>query len=269
MQGKLPHLSDQQLLQFIDRELPSQRLTQIRAHLGDCSVCCDRLGQLEAASNVFYDFHQNETESIGSSGLAGHARLKKRLAESFRGTAPSTTMSNSTHNFRTAGWSAAACLLILPLMMVGSRGGSKAANESASLDAQATALPMRTITPGAKRVVALSELCEGDLDNDPPVEPALEEAVFTEYGLSHASASSGAYRLDYLISPALGGDDDLRNLWPQPSSSTEWNAQKKDQLESHLHEMVCSGSLPLATAQNAISTDWIAAYRRYVSIDNS
>ena len=75
-----------------------------------------------------------------------------------------------------------------------------------------------------------------------------------------------AYELDYLITPALGGSGDIKNLWPQPYSST-WNARVKDQLEDHLHELVCQGQVQLTTAQTEIATDWISAYKRYFHTD--
>jgi hypothetical protein len=134
-----------------------------------------------------------------------------------------------------------------------------------SIDAEAVALPRRTLTPGSTRAVQVSDLCSRqDLDNDPPVNPSLEQAVFSEYGLSPASKKD--YELDYLISPSLGGTDTIENLWPQPYSST-WNARAKDRLEDHLHELVCQGKVQLATAQNDMSSDWIAAYKRYFNTE--
>lgn len=75
------------------------------------------------------------------------------------------------------------------------------------------------------------------------------------------------YEEDHLVPLALGGaPDDARNLWPEPwVSSDGWGADRKDELEAALSRLVCSGQLPLAAAQTAIATDWIAAYRRYVS----
>jgi hypothetical protein len=134
-----------------------------------------------------------------------------------------------------------------------------------SIEYQAFALPRKTLTPGAVLPVALNELCDArTVDNDPPVNPNLQQAVFKEYGL--ANSSRIAYALDYLITPALGGSDDIKNLWPQPYSST-WNAGVKDQLEDHLHELVCQGKVQLTTAQNEIATDWISAYKRYFNTD--
>lgn len=73
--------------------------------------------------------------------------------------------------------------------------------------------------------------------------------------------------MDYLITPELGGATDIRNLWPEPYYDTAWNAHVKDQLEERLHEMVCRGDVDLATAQQDISKDWIAAYRKYFHTD--
>ena len=42
-----------------------------------------------------------------------------------------------------------------------------------------------------------------------------------------------------LTNPELGDTNNPRNLWPQPYISTTWNAQLKDALETHLHELVC------------------------------
>ena len=68
--------------------------------------------------------------------------------------------------------------------------------------------------------------------------------------------------MDYLINPQLGGVDDVRNLWPQPYSS-EWNARAKDELERHLHQMVCDHKIELADAQREIAENWIDAYKKY------
>jgi hypothetical protein len=133
------------------------------------------------------------------------------------------------------------------------------------MDYQAFALPQRTLTPGSVVPVGMDELCSASaVDNDPPVNPTLQQAVFEEYGLPNSSRV--AYELDYLITPALGGSNDIKNLWPQPYSST-WNARVKDQLEDHLHELVCQGQVQLTTAQKEIATDWISAYKRYFNTD--
>jgi hypothetical protein len=42
------------------------------------------------------------------------------------------------------------------------------------------------------------------------------------------------------------------------------DAHRKDVLEDRLRELVISGRLDLRTAQQAIASDWIAAYQKYV-----
>jgi len=94
---------------------------------------------------------------------------------------------------------------------------------------------------------------------------ALQRRVFAEYGIR--SAEPGAYEVDYLITPALGGADDIHNLWPQSTQATEWNAQVKDALEDHLRDLVCEGQLDLSTAQREIAGNWIEAYKKYFHTD--
>jgi hypothetical protein len=98
-----------------------------------------------------------------------------------------------------------------------------------------------------------------------PIPASLAYRVFEKYRIHNPSPRS--YEVDYLISPALGGADDIRNLWPQPYASGEWNAHVKDALEDYLHDQVCAGKLDLQTAQRDISENWISAYQKYFHTD--
>jgi hypothetical protein len=125
--------------------------------------------------------------------------------------------------------------------------------------------PTTTLTPGVARPASRQQLCGSNVGKNREVPVALRRKVFELYGITGVDPK--AYEVDYLITPALGGADDIGNLWPQSYSSTVWNAGVKDALEDRLHEMVCSGDLDLATAQREISSDWIAAYRKYFRTD--
>jgi hypothetical protein len=59
--------------------------------------------------------------------------------------------------------------------------------------------------------------------------------------------------------------DDDKNLWPEPRRSLkpEWSAEKKDDLEHRLCQMVCAGKLDVREAQRLIAEDWTAAYGRF------
>ena len=101
-----------------------------------------------------------------------------------------------------------------------------------------------------------------DANLDPSVAPDKQQAVFRDLRPDPAS-SQRAYQVDYLINPQLGGNDHLENLWPEPYHATVWNARVKDELETRLNAMVCSGQIDLQSAQQDLSTDWIAAYKKY------
>ena len=96
-------------------------------------------------------------------------------------------------------------------------------------------------------------------------------AVVTEpqkFASMHAYGSTGtpsAYEFDHLIPLELGGaPDTAANLWPEPLAGPQ-GALVKDQLENRLHDLVCDDHLPLAAAQQAIATDWIAGYGHFVT----
>lgn len=77
------------------------------------------------------------------------------------------------------------------------------------------------------------------------------------------------YEEDHLISLELGGHPtDPKNLWPERwVSETKWGARKKDVIETYLKRQVCKGVVPLAEAQQAIATDWEAAYKKYIPLN--
>jgi hypothetical protein len=65
--------------------------------------------------------------------------------------------------------------------------------------------------------------------------------------------------LDHEIPLELGGANDARNLWVENYRGL-LGALAKDRLENYLHDAVCSGRMPLQTAQETIATDWVEGY---------
>ena len=94
------------------------------------------------------------------------------------------------------------------------------------------------------------------------VPAAVKRQVYADYRRSRRKGV--CCEVDHLISLELGGSNRLRNLRPEPYDIV-WNAHVKDRLENRLHQMVCAGQLDLRIAQQAIASDWIAAYKRYES----
>ena len=123
-------------------------------------------------------------------------------------------------------------------------------------------LPDPKMTPGATLPVTRADICvPGYTQKVRNVPLDVKKQVYAEYGIQHHKA--GDYEVDHLISLELGGSNSIKNLWPQSYLTQPWNAHVKDALENEMHAEVCDGRLDLATAQHDISTDWIAAYKKY------
>jgi hypothetical protein len=122
-------------------------------------------------------------------------------------------------------------------------------------------MPDHTRTPGDVLDVTKDDICvSGYSKKIRDVPQAVKDQVYASYGITHRAP--GEYEVDHLISLELGGSNSIKNLWPQSYKTMPWNAHVKDKLENRLHSDVCSGKIDLKTAQQEISTDWIAAYKR-------
>ncbi len=91
---------------------------------------------------------------------------------------------------------------------------------------------------------------------------ALKKKQLLQYG--YADLNPRDYEEDHLIALSIGGAPfDAGNLWPEPRLS-EWGAKKKDQLEFVLYKLVCAHQVSLLDAQQAMASDWISAWKKYV-----
>ena len=127
---------------------------------------------------------------------------------------------------------------------------------------QSGELPDRSKTPGDTLAVTSRDVCvKGYAHKVRLVPAAIKNQVYKNYGIR--SHRPGEYEVDHLISLELGGSNSIKNLWPQSYVTKPWNAHVKDKLENELHRRVCRGTLSLQQAQREISTDWIAAYKKY------
>jgi hypothetical protein len=130
---------------------------------------------------------------------------------------------------------------------------------------EAASLPIRALAPGATARIDREALCAGQLPARSPIAASTRQAVLRQYRMEGVPEQE--YELDYLMTPELGGTSDPRNLWPERYAPGPWNARVKDDLERLLPQLVCQGSIDLATAQRAIADNWIAAYKRYLRTD--
>jgi hypothetical protein len=242
------HPSDETLLLFADGETDGREETAIREHLAGCWQCRLRLRELEDAIAEVARLHRQTAELPLPSPDGPRALLRARLREMAAAGAGSEAASR-VRRYMGAVAVAAAMAGVAVLVWPGFPSNER------------VAIPRSDLTPGAVRAVAATDVCVANPGGNAEVAPAVQRQVFAEYGM--ANAETRAYEVDYLITPALGGSDNIRNLWPQPYTGSPWNAYVKDALEDHLREMVCSGQLDLATAQREIAVNWIAAYRKY------
>lgn len=240
------HPTDADLLLALDGELDRARTGVIEQHLQGCWRCRTRRDELQRAIAEFMPLHELQSPAIPP-GDGPAAKLRASMA-SIGVDGPQRSPRRYAVPAMVGGVAIAAAAFMLT-WFAGQR-------------VSAGPLPDSRLTPGATRLISREQICAVPLEADDRGVPAhLAQQVFAQYRIS--SPKPRMYEVDYLISPALGGAEDVRNLWPQPYADGVWNSRVKDALEDHLRRMVCDGRIELATAQQEIARDWIAAYRKY------
>lgn len=263
------HISDEELLLTLDGESSVQRAKQVRAHVANCPTCRTRMEAIEGAAADFNRIYRAAEHSPAAPFASSRASLQRRLAAMSTASAASSRLQRSVNPFSPRRWApvcaAALLLCALGLGWLDRQAEQREADLIAVPYGSGPVLPDEHLTPGATRPVTANQICSagGPAEMRPPL--PVQRAVFHEYGMDGAPARN--YEVDHLITPALGGTDDIRNLWPEPYTSTEWNAHVKDELEDHLHNLVCGGKLDLATAQRDMASNWIRAYKKYFHSD--
>jgi hypothetical protein len=253
------HPSDRDLLLFADQELGPRRTARVQRHLQACTGCRTRTDILTGA---LAGATQSLSERVIAlpSAAAARGRLVDRLAQLNQ---------RPLRNLGVRQW-AIACAVVLAMSIgaawVVGTGSVSMASSNTDSGPRVFLLPDPALTPGLARSVTATETCRAQrAGRTLPVSAAVHHGIFVRYGADLDRSSE--YELDYLITPELGGVADARNLWPQPFAGTPWNAYVKDELELHLRELFCEGTIDLTTAQQEIATDWIAAYKRRFNTD--
>ena len=130
-------------------------------------------------------------------------------------------------------------------------------------DEQGVVRPDRILTPGSVDPGATTaQLCTPTYLGTVALSSDVDrQETFLRYGLPYPTAQD-RFRLDHAVPVEIGGDNSAANLWPMPVGADV--ADRKNALVVRLHDLVCAGTVPLATAQQDVATDWYAAWRRYV-----
>lgn len=153
--------------------------------------------------------------------------------------------------------------------------GAVLAGTDAGVGGSGGILPDRAVTPGATN----SSVSQGDIASTicvsgwtttvRPPSSYTSQLKLDQLRAGYAyngDLNPADYEEDHLIPLELGGaPSDVHNLWPEPSTAATGGSKAKDELEDKLHTLVCSGQLTLATAQQAVASNWWDAYESYVA----
>lgn len=252
------HVSDQELLEACDGELAPRDAARVQAHLAACWSCRGRRTEIERTISDFVKAHRSGWNQNLPSIEGPRAQLRARLRQLTVPLRPRPWLRLRQYVGNARGQVVALALAVIFLLGLVIPFGVQQVG--------ASSVPDSRLTPGATRSVTRDDVCPARISDDfYPIPATLAYRVFEKYRIRNPLPRS--YEVDYLITPALGGADDIRNLWPQPYASGKWNAHVKDALEDHLHDLVCDGRLDLKTAQNDISDNWIEAYQKYFKTD--
>ena len=123
-------------------------------------------------------------------------------------------------------------------------------------------LPDRSCSPGKVATTDTSRVCKpGYSERVRNVSERTKESVYASYGIRTHTA--GQYEIDHIVPLELGGSNSVKNLFPEAARPRP-GFHEKDRLENTLHRLVCAGDMKIRTAQSAIETNWVKAYKRYV-----
>jgi anti-sigma factor RsiW len=260
------HLTDVELLRLVDGELANGEAARIAAHVEACDACGARRDAL--AERIAETIASLRAAGGTDAAVRAHSRaaLEAGLAAAATHVDRPWTIRARLFSSSVGRWSTAAAAIaavFLTARALRSRSAPSPSRAGAAIERDA--LPIAAFTPGATSDVSADELCRSGEWEPEPADPAVRQRILANYGMAHVPEEE--YELDYLITPALGGANDPRNLWPERYSDRTWNAKVKDQLEELLPSLVCAGRIDLQTAQRDIAADWIAAYKKYFKTD--
>lgn len=123
-------------------------------------------------------------------------------------------------------------------------------------------LPNPMLTPGVAATTDINIICEKSYPQRArKVSAATKNKVYRTYGVDKEQCVKGC-KIDHLIPLAIGGSNDIKNLWPHEYGA-EWNVFAKTRLEVRLRKEVCTGKLPIVEAQSCIRSDWTKCYLRF------
>src|SRR5215472_3673926 len=143
------HLTDQDLLQAADGELPPDRAARVETHLYQCWSCRARKQEMERAIAEFVRFHRDHLDPRLPPPVGSRALLKARLAESAAALQPAESRWLSPSVWRPA----AAALLVMAI------AAAAYYYWSPWLLFRLVTLPEPVLTPGAVVTASREQVC--------------------------------------------------------------------------------------------------------------
>lgn len=258
------HPSDADLLLARSGEVEAGTHASVAEHLAGCAGCRARQEALGAAAASAFDALEENDRAWSLDRHERRTRLANRLADASRNGARSAVFDVlHMRSLRLAAAAIAATIAVSVGLMFREPVAERILPPH--VDAEAGARPIASLTPGAVIEDGRHNVCDSRSLEPWAVPAAVKQQVLRDYGMEQVPEQE--FELDYLVTPALGGLPDPRNLWPERYTSPVWNARVKDELEKLLPQLVCEGKVELATAQREIASDWIAAYKKYFRTD--
>jgi hypothetical protein len=254
------HLSDEDLLLAADGELSAQASARVHQHLAACWTCRARKQEIEGAVGEFVRAYRQTLDAQCPSGDGPRAMVRAQM-DLLAEMQSTSRVYPGAHWFRHLSWRFSGAILAIAGLAAAAYLTSPSWFGPHGVRAATVMVPNPQLTPGATVFMTREQVCRAPSDKNAVVSAEVRRKVFTAYGIG--SGTPRDYEVDYLITPALGGADDIRNLWPESYGAVVWNARVKDALEDRMRELVCSGKLDLATAQREIAMDWIGSYKKY------
>ncbi|HTR48168.1 MAG TPA: zf-HC2 domain-containing protein [Verrucomicrobiae bacterium] len=261
------HLTDSEALLQVDGELASRRGDEVREHLAGCAACRAKVEEVKALMAAFAGAYRSSLDGLVPSSDASRSRLRAHMAAAS-GERGGWWRREVAGALPAPAWAYLVAAIALGAVLLGLRYQAQRpseAREGGSEYISGPLVPDTRLTPGAVGAVTVGQVCAMAEVVASEAPASVRQVVFHEYGLDGAPTQE--YEVDHLITPGLGGTDDIRNLWPEPHGNTTWNSYVKDELEDHLHDLVCQGKLDLGTAQHDMATNWISAYKKYFHTD--
>ena len=156
------HLSDQEMLLAADGELSTRQAAQVHSHLAECWACRARMAEIEETIADFARAHRQTLDPQLPPIAGPRALLRAQLAELV--SKREAILRAGGYSTFTSGIRAAAflCAVVLVATVVGRifvhHSTLRGANSIVAAFERG-ALPDRSLTPGATRRVAISDVC--------------------------------------------------------------------------------------------------------------